>query len=96
MNEQTEDTPSNAAVGGSRSTVGLGALLPCPFCGGPVKLEGAHIQRTKEFGARQFWGVVCRNTINIGGSCCMEQVPSASKEAAIGRWNMRNGQAPNV
>lgn len=78
----------------SDSTAGLGALLPCPFCGGPVKLEEAHIQRTKDFGARQFWGVVCRNTTNLGGSCCMEQVPSASKEAAIGRWNMRNGKAP--
>lgn len=66
-------------------------LLPCPFCGGPVKLEDAHVQLTKVFGARQFYGVVCRNTINLGGTCCMEQVPSASKKAAITRWNMRNG-----
>ena len=80
----------------SDSTAGLGALSPCPFCGGPVKLEEAHIQLTREIGSRQFWGVVCRNTTNLGGSCCMEQVPSASKEAAIGRWNMRNAKAPNV
>ena len=67
------------------------ALLPCPFCGGPVELEEAHVQKRPDTGARQFYGVVCRNTINLGGTCCMEQVPSASKEAAITRWNMRNG-----
>lgn len=65
------------------------ALLPCPFCGGPVKLEKAHIQHHRELGARQFYGVVCRNTTNLGGTCCMEQVPSASKDAAIARWNTR-------
>jgi hypothetical protein len=42
-------------------------------------------------GERRWYGVVCRNTINRGGSCCMEQVPSASQEAAIDRWNMRGG-----
>lgn len=61
----------------------LESLLPCPFCGGPVKLEQAKSQG---------WGVVCRNTKNLGGTCCMEQVPSAGKEAAITRWNMRNGK----
>ena len=69
------------------------ALLPCPFCGGPVALEEAHVQRSQQFGNRQFYGVVCRNTINLGGTCCMEQVPSARKHAAISRWNMRNGVA---
>jgi hypothetical protein len=64
-------------------------LKPCPFCGGQVQLERAHVRRDLIHGERQFWGVVCRNTANVGGSCCMEQVPSASKEAAIGRWNMR-------
>ena len=63
-------------------------LLPCPFCGGTAKLELAHKDKVMH---RQFYGVVCRNTKNVGGSCCMEQVPSASKEAAIDRWNMRNG-----
>ena len=92
-NAQTE---TEAPGGQSRSTAGLGALLPCPFCGGPVELEKAHIQRHEQFGERQFYGVVCRNTTNLGGTCCMEQVPSASKEAAIGRWNMRNGKAPNA
>ena len=67
----------------------LAPLMPCPFCGGAVKLEEAHIQHTAQFGERKFWGVVCRNTTNLGGTCCMEQVPSASKEAAIGRWNQR-------
>lgn len=70
------------------------ALLPCPFCGGPVTLEEAHVQHHSQLGDRQFYGVVCRNTINLGGSCCMEQVPSATKDAAIFRWNMRNGVAP--
>lgn len=69
----------------------LDHLLPCPFCGGHVKLEIAGVKRDRIEGAREFWGVVCRNTTNLGGSCCMEQVPSASKEAAIARWNMRNG-----
>lgn len=66
-------------------------LKPCPFCGGPVQLEEANPSRDGLYGERRWWGVTCRNTINLGGSCCMDQVPSASKEAAIGRWNMRNG-----
>lgn len=65
------------------------ALLPCPFCGGPVKLEKAHQGRHEIYGMRQFWGIVCRNTMNHGGTCCMEQVPSASPEAAVARWNRR-------
>lgn len=64
-------------------------LKPCPFCGGPVELERAHVRRDRFEGDRQFWGIVCRNTFNHGGSCCMEQVPSASPEAAIKRWNSR-------
>lgn len=61
-------------------------LLPCPFCGGPVRMEAV-------VGAFRsiVYGVVCRNTRNHGGSCCMEQVPSASAEAAMKRWNMRGG-----
>lgn len=59
----------------------LEALKPCPFCGGDVKLE-----RTLK---RDSWGVVCRNTLNLGGTCAIEQIPSKSKEAAITRWNMR-------
>jgi hypothetical protein len=84
MHDAGNNTPSVLADESER-------LLPCPFCGGPVKLELTHARWTRDFGRRQFWGVVCRNTANIGGTCCMEQVPSASKEAAIGRWNMRNG-----
>ena len=58
------------------------ALRPCPFCGGPVKLE-------QTIDRREWWGVVCRNTINVGGTCAIQQRPSASKEAAIIRWNRR-------
>jgi Restriction alleviation protein Lar len=66
-------------------------LLPCPFCGGPVKLEEANATRDHILGYRRWWGVVCRNTENLGGSCCMEQRPSASIKAAVDRWNMRDG-----
>lgn len=68
-------------------------LKPCPFCGGPVQLELARVTDDRMYGdkngERRWYGVVCRNTTNLGGSCCMEQVPSASKEAATARWNMR-------
>lgn len=68
-------------------------LLPCPFCGGPVQLEEANMTRDRIMGDRRWYGVTCRNTINHGGTCCMDQVPSASVEAAVARWNMRNGVA---
>ena len=64
-------------------------LLPCPFCGGPVELESAPSTRSEVYGKRDWWGVVCRNTINLGGTCAIYQIPSASKEAAIERWNRR-------
>lgn len=72
-------------------------LLPCPFCGGPVQLELARVTHDRWYGDkngdRRWYGVTCRNTINHGGTCCMDQVPSASVEAAVARWNMRNGVA---
>jgi hypothetical protein len=72
-------------------------LLPCPFCGGPAQMELAHVTRDPLYGDkrgdRRWYGVTCRNTINHGLTCCMEQVPSASIEAAAKRWNMRNGVA---
>lgn len=64
-------------------------LKPCPFCGGPVELEEANPTHDRLYGERRWWGVVCRNTINRGGSCAIYQRPSASKEAAIERWNRR-------
>ncbi len=67
-------------------------LKSCPFCGGQVKLEMVCVERHKMFGLREFWGVVCRNKINHGFSCSIEQRPSASKESAVSRWNMRDGQ----
>jgi hypothetical protein len=64
-------------------------LLPCPFCGGPVELERAADTRSDIYGVRKWWGVKCRNTINLGGTCAVEAIPSASPEAAISRWNRR-------
>lgn len=57
-------------------------LKPCPFCGGPVKLE-------QTIDGRKWWGVVCRNTIGHGGTCAVQIIPSASEEAAVARWNRR-------
>jgi hypothetical protein len=66
-----------------------GGLLPCPFCGGDVTLERATETYEESHGRREWWGVVCRNAKNIGGTCAIYQRPSASKEAAVGRWNQR-------
>lgn len=66
-------------------------LKPCPFCGGPVEIEKATETYSRMYGNREYWGVVCRNTINLGGSCAIQQIPSASKEAAVERWNRRSG-----
>lgn len=65
------------------------ALLPCPFCGGPVAMEEAYPTRSSMYGERRWWGVICRNTINRGGSCAIQQIPSASIDAAAERWNHR-------
>lgn len=64
-------------------------LLPCPFCGGSVTLERAHQSHSEIYGMRQWYGVKCRNTLNLGGTCAVEAIPSASPEAAIERWNRR-------
>lgn len=64
-------------------------LKPCPFCGGPVELERATPTFDRMHGHREWWGVICRNTLNLGGTCAIQQTPSASKEAAVERWNMR-------
>ena len=69
----------------------MAELKPCPFCGGPVRLEWARDTHDRIMGVRKWWSVVCRNTINRGGTCAIEQIPSASEAAAIDRWNMRNG-----
>ena len=67
----------------------LHKLLACPFCGGPVSLERCEDTYEREHGNRKWYGVVCRNTINLGGTCAIEQRPSASEDAAIERWNRR-------
>ena len=66
-------------------------LLPCPFCGGSVKMEEGEETRDYLHGRRRWWGIICRNTINRGGSCAIQISPQASIEAAVDRWNMRNG-----
>lgn len=63
-------------------------LKPCPFCGGSVKLEQP-VHRNRNADPDEWWGVVCRNAMNLGGTCAIEQVPSRTKEAAAQRWNMR-------
>jgi len=82
--EKNESTNIRAAAEGDASE--LSGLLPCPFCGGEVELE-------RTIDKRKWWGIVCRNTINLGGTCAVQIIPSASKGAAIARWNMRNGKA---
>ncbi|MFY4709902.1 Lar family restriction alleviation protein [Burkholderia glumae] len=67
----------------------LSELLPCPFCGGAVVLE-------QTIDKRHWWGVKCRNTLNLGGTCAIEQIPSASPEAAVERWNRRASPAPAI
>lgn len=57
-------------------------LKPCPFCGGVVELKNT-------IDGRSWWGVVCRNTENVGGTCAVEMRASSSKEAAVKRWNTR-------
>ena len=47
----------------------IGELKLCPFCGGGVSLEKADIGRRHD----EWFGVVCRNTKNLGGTCCIEQ-----------------------
>ena len=64
-------------------------LKECPFCGGEALLEEAAPAQGSMGGRIRWWGVLCRNTANRGGTCAIEQVPSASKEAAIERWNHR-------
>lgn len=59
-------------------------LLPCPFCGGGVEIE-----ETETTNSHRWWGVVCRNTTSRGGTCAIQQRPSASIEAAVERWNRR-------
>lgn len=66
----------------SAAKAAMQELKPCPFCGGPVELENT-------INSRSWWGVVCRNARNRGGTCAIQTRPSASKEVAIERWNMR-------
>lgn len=84
--------PENQEHNSQGAVPALVQLLPCPFCGGPVKLEEAEPTRDRMMGVRRWWGVVCRNTINLGGSCAIQQRPSASEDSAIQRWNMRGGK----
>jgi len=65
-------------------------LKPCPFCGGYVKLE--QTLEAKRAKSDEWWGVVCRNSKNIGGTCAIQQRASRTKEAAIARWNTRKAE----
>lgn len=67
----------------------MAELKPCPFCGGQVEFESAGETHSPIHGLRQWWGIVCRNTANLGGTCAVQIAPQASKEAAAERWNRR-------
>ena len=69
-------------------TDALPLLKPCPFCGGSVQLEQPQ-DRPRYSRPDEWWGVICRNTENLGGSCALSIAPSRSKESAVDRWNMR-------
>lgn len=71
----------------------MSELKDCPFCGGPVQLERP-LDAPKN--SNEWWGIVCRNTLNRGGSCAIHQVPSRTKDAAIDRWNRRAIPADQV
>lgn len=87
----TRNTSSEPSNWGEQYRAGFEAnkLEPCPFCGGAVELERTTGEYERHHGQREWWGVVCRNTINVGGTCAIQQIPSASKEAAVERWNRR-------
>ena len=73
------------------TTLAAVELLPCPFCGGSVDLEQPQrvIARGSFDNPDEWWGVVCRNGGNLGGSCAIQQRASRTKAAAITRWNTR-------
>jgi hypothetical protein len=60
-------------------------LKPCPFCGGEVEIETT----LRAYSCRDWYGIVCRNTKNLGGTCALQIAPQASPEVAAKRWNMR-------
>ena len=66
-------------------------LLPCPFCGGPVRLEMTH----RRFDGVQFWGITCRNTFGIGGSCA-EEINDAWADVCAANVANRDLPAPDV
>lgn len=71
-----------AKVADTHESTEQSELEPCPFCGGKVDLETT-------IDGRKWWGVVCRNSKNVGGTCGISIRATASKEAAIKRWNTR-------
>jgi len=67
----------------------LPILLPCPFCGVVPVIERCADTFDYLTGPRKWWGICCRSTLNLGGSCAVEIRPQASIEAAAKRWNTR-------
>jgi hypothetical protein len=90
---RTEPDPDDFTCVGCSGNEAQADLLPCPFCGGEVSLEAVTGDRNYHDGTRQWWGIICRNVGNLGGTCAVQIAPSATKSAAIARWNMRDGKA---
>lgn len=67
----------------------LPMLLPCPFCGVTPVIERCADTHDRLYGERKWWGIKCRSTLNLGGTCAVEINPQASIEAAVARWNTR-------
>ena len=95
-NQEQQTKPAGRA---SVSTAGLGALLPCPFCGKSDTLEvitGSELMDEDQ----EYWqhsesyGVVC-SAANPGGKggCGAMGGFSETEAAAVAMWNTR---APNA
>ncbi len=88
--EQTPQDASEATIGAVASTAGLGALLPCPFCGGEAR-PTAHLTYS-------WFAPVCKSCGVSGPSVRIESGADPQKlrelmNKADALWNTR---APNV
>ena len=88
--KQTQQDVNEGTMGPSPSTAGLGALLPCPFCGGEAR-PTAHLTYS-------WFAPVCKSCGVSGPSVRIESGADPQKlrelmNKADALWNTR---APNV